>query len=474
LITITRRTARLVRAVVRRALGLSGGSGPSILFQARNDHLRVGAASDDVVAEYRCAGDFDDEQVWVPYECLVACEARNDDPVQFDVRSGHLTVQWRDSSGPQMVQHEVTENGEREPLRETPHELQRNPPALRQALHHAVMTTEREAIRYAVDHIQLRGETGEIVATDGRQLLIQSGFEFPWQEDVLVPRNLVFGCGDLPGNAPVFVASTGEWVVFRIGEWTFNLKIATDKRYPEVDPLIPRPQDAVARFHLASGDARFLSKSVPRLPVDDELNEPVTVDLNGCLAIRAKANGQPHPTEIVLANSQVDGDPMRFNCNRRYLVQAVKLGFRHAHLYGPNVPAMFHDECRSYVWALLDPETAIPPDTNAVRVESSAQLDSQESSPQPTTRRRKRLKMTEPKPNQQSGSDPNTEETAADNSAENGNGDVIEQAEAVKASLREAASKTSQLITALKRHRKQAKAVQSTLTALKQLQNIEA
>ena len=189
MITITRRTARLVRAVVRRALGLSGGSGPSILFQARNDHLRVCAASDDVVAEYRCAGDFDDEQVWVPYECLVACEARNDDPVQFDVRSGHLTVQWRDSSGPQMVQHEVTENGEREPLPETPHELQQNPPALRQALHHAMMTTEREAIRYAVDHIQLRGETGEIVATDGRQLLVQSGFEFPWQENLLVPRN---------------------------------------------------------------------------------------------------------------------------------------------------------------------------------------------------------------------------------------------------------------------------------------------
>jgi len=63
---------------------------------------------------------------------------------------------------------------------------------------------------------------------------------------------------------------------------------------------------------------------------------------------------------------------------------------------------------------------------------------------------------------------------AADNAPDNGSGDVLEQAEAVKASLREAASKTSQLITALKRHRKQAKAVQSTLAALKQLQNIDA
>ena len=73
--TITRRTAHLVRSVVRRALGLSGGSGPSVLFQARDNLLRVCAVSDNVVAEYRCAGTPEFEQIWVPYECLSACEA---------------------------------------------------------------------------------------------------------------------------------------------------------------------------------------------------------------------------------------------------------------------------------------------------------------------------------------------------------------------------------------------------------------
>ena len=289
-----------------------------------------------------------------------------------------------------------------------------------------------------------------------------------------MPRNLVFGCSELPAAAPVLVGKTDEWGVFRIGDWTFYLKIATDKRFPDVDPLVPRPQDAIVRFHLASTDAEFLSKSVSRLPVDDELNQPVTVDLNGCFAIRAKANGQPHPTEIVLPNSQVDGDPMRFNCNRRYLVHAVKLGFCHAHLYGPNAPAMFHDGRRSYVWALLDPEAAIPPDSNAVRVEPAAEPDSRNSPLAPTTRSRKRPRMTEPKSHCQSRADANAEDTATDDATDNGAGDVIEQAEAVKASLREAASKTGQLIAALKRHRKQAKVVQSTLAALKQLQNIEA
>jgi hypothetical protein len=335
-----------------------------------------------------------------------------------------------------------------------------------------VLTSEREAIRYAVDHIQLRGRSGEIVATDGRQLLVQSGFEFPWQDDLLIPRNLVFGCDELPGDTPVLVGKTDEWVVFRIGVWSFYLKIATDKWFPEVDPLIPRPQDAAARFRLADDDAQFLAKSVARLPVDDELNEPVTVDLNGCLVIRTKVNGQRHPTEVVLANSQLDGDPMRFNCNRRYLLQAVKFGFRHAHLYAPNVPAMFHEERRCYVWALLDPEAVIPPNRNAVRIEPSAELDSRTSSRARNTRPRKRPRMTEPKSTQQT--DTASDETVTDSSADNGTADVVEQAEAVKASLRDAAAKTGQLITALKRHRKQAKAVQSTLAALKQLQNIPA
>jgi hypothetical protein len=80
--------------------------------------------------------------------------------------------------------------------------------------------------------------------------------------------------------------------------------------------------------------------------------------------------------------------------------------------------------------------------------------------------------MTEPKSTQHT--DTATEESAEANPSDNGTADVVEQAEAVKASLREAASKTTQLIAALKRHRKQAKAVQSTLAALKQLQNIDA
>ena len=53
-------------------------------------------------------------------------------------------------------------------------------------------------------------------------------------------------------------------------------------------------------------------------------------------------------------------------------------------------------------------------------------------------------------------------------------GTVLSEAEAVKASLREAHSRVSRLITALKRNRRQSKLMQSTLASLKQLQSLES
>ena len=90
--------------------------------------------------------------------------------------------------------------------------------------------------------------------------------------------------------------------------------------------------------------------AVPRLPSDDEFNCPVTLDLNGSVAIRAKAADQPRPTEVVLTGSDWSGEPIRINTNRKYLARAVKLGFRELFVYGDNGPMLCQDE-PPYVWA---------------------------------------------------------------------------------------------------------------------------
>ena len=51
---------------------------------------------------------------------------------------------------------------------------------------------------------------------------------------------------------------------------------------------------------------------------------------------------------------------------------------------------------------------------------------------------------------------------------------IIEHAEALKVSLRDSFTKTSELIVSLKRHKKANKSVQTALASLRQLQTLDA
>ena len=68
----------------------------------------------------------------------------------------------------------------------------------------------------------------------------------------------------------------------------------------------------------------------------------------------------------------------------------------------------------------------------------------------------------------------NNGRTKASEHENDGFASLIEDAESLKTSLRDSLSKTNELIAGLKRHRKQSKAVQSTLNSLRQLQSLGA
>src|SRR5262249_61690775 len=69
-------------------------------------------------------------------------------------------------------------------------------PGFLAALAEAARTASKDASRFALSHVQLRGKRGQLVGTDGRQLLVQGGFGLPWPEDVLIPALPAFGCRD--------------------------------------------------------------------------------------------------------------------------------------------------------------------------------------------------------------------------------------------------------------------------------------
>ena len=104
--------------------------------------------------------------------------------------------------------------------------------------------------------------------------------------------------------------------------------LSADQRRPvsRLSRHVFDPDSATARCHFSKDDIRFLVETLPQLPCDEETKSPVTIDLNGQIAIRAKAADKDKPTEVVLTNSQWTGEPIRITINRTYLQRAMKLG----------------------------------------------------------------------------------------------------------------------------------------------------
>src|SRR5205807_479767 len=105
--------------------------------------------------------------------------------------------------------------------------------------------------------VQLRGQSGQVVATDARQLLVQGGFPFPWQDSPLVPRLPLLDIPGLTLTGPAALARVDKTVILRIGAWAFWLGSDADARFPPVEDAIPRDTPS-CRLRLDPADAAFL------------------------------------------------------------------------------------------------------------------------------------------------------------------------------------------------------------------------
>ena len=122
-------------------------------------------------------------------------------------------------------------------------------------------------------------------------------------------------------------------MVLRIGPWTIWNEIQKDARFPGVEEAIPGADAVSTRLQLDPEDARFLQEALDRLPGNEELNSPATLDMNGKVAIRAELRISPQITELVLDRSSYSGPAIRINTNRNFLKRAIQLGFtRDRHL----------------------------------------------------------------------------------------------------------------------------------------------
>ena len=134
------------------------------------------------------------------------------------------------------------------------------------ALRDATATADSQSIRFALSHMQLRGQQGQIVTTDGRQALVQGGFSFPWSDDLLIPAPPVLGCSDLAQYEPPVIGRTDDWVALRLGPWTILLQINKEGRYPRVEDILGDARSGPSKLHLADNDVSFLVAALRNCP----------------------------------------------------------------------------------------------------------------------------------------------------------------------------------------------------------------
>jgi hypothetical protein len=182
--------------------------------------------------------------------------------------------------------------------------------------------------------------------------------------------------------------------------------------------------------------------------------------------IRACESGQSKPTEVVLTRSQVSGKPVRFRANREHVLRALALGFTNLHVVNADTVLLCQDDQRKFVWMPLPKEGAILASADAVRLVSGAV---EQPTRAPTTPRSSPAMMTSPSPNgatrRKARQQPAPRKQASGMNA-------IQEALSLKQLLQDAYTRTSQLIMALKKNRKQSQMVRAALGSLRQLQRV--
>lgn len=461
MIRIPRSILKRFRTLCRRG-GLHKSrtsGGPYVAVAGGADGYTLRAASPDVCIHFHDSVPCDAELLRLPLDALEVCEGRDDACVDVESLPGNRALlSWVDRGVPR--QHEVDQpKADGFTFPDLPPTFVDNESRMWAALRDAVATTDTGSTRYALGCLHFRGKLGRFDATDGRQVLTQSGYQFGFDDDLLVPASPLVGCRDLDGES-VAVGHSDEWIAFRIGKTVILVRVQKEGRFPKIDELMPAVDRASSRLELSPQDADFLLGVLPSLPSSDPQYMPITLDLNDQVLIRSRDADRARPTEVELSSSRLSGEVVMLNTDRRFFERALRLGFCTTSVYGSKSPVLCADERRRYLWALLDADSAVPRSTDAVRIES------------PTAARPQVSHKTRKHHSDKPSSLPSTTPPVVRGNQDKKPDEIspIEQAVRLRDALRDAAGAAHQLARSLKQRQRQQRIVASTLQTLRQLQ----
>lgn len=382
MIQITRQLAKVLRSVIKRTFNRQVNS---LHVRTSDQGLFVEVQGPNQALRYHDPIPQDAEQLVLPLQVLDDVQGAKAEPVFLNTRrDGVVGASWQENGVFRDLEYDAPDPATTEAtFPEVPAKFIDNPPELLTAIRDAYDTTDMESKRYALGCIQLRRD-GVIAATDGRQMLRQTGFTFGLDEDVLVQPTRFFASKELPSGESFRIGELRDdkgvlRVVFEIGPWTYWVGTEREGRFPDIDHVIPSSDHCKATLQLSLADSKFMLDNLHRLPNGDTHRE-VTLDLNGSVILRASAAGVPRPAEMILRNSAKLGSDIRLCTDRVFLARAARLGFSEIHFPDSQSPAIARDASRTFVWMLLDPKEAIKPTDSCVRIESPLDIGRRSSS----------------------------------------------------------------------------------------------
>ena len=247
----------------------SGPKGDQTLLQIQlgPDGLRLHACTPEIAIIHALGGPPGQEVFTFPAKRLAEFEGRNAESVEIALARPDLAVaRWSERSHSRELEIPLLEPESFPAPPALPTEFMPLPPHFLSTLDQASTFTAREATKYVLNRVQLRGKAGTVVASDSRQLFQAGGFNFPFTPDLLMPRCGIFGLPHFAGAKEVGIGRTNSHIAIRIGTWTFAFLIDAAGRFPDVVSIIPRPSSTSTRLRLDAGDAqRFLDNLVRRI-----------------------------------------------------------------------------------------------------------------------------------------------------------------------------------------------------------------
>jgi hypothetical protein len=464
-IEIPRRLALRYRAVLRRCLAdqEARGSWPVLVARADDTGLTLEAREGGVGLRYRLEGSRPPDAIAFRSNVMADFEGRTDEPAVLEqVAFGKGQVRWAEGGEARVLDVETVTPDSVPPFPDVPRRFTPLPDNALTVLTEASRTAGLDTGRLALSRLLLRGRSGEVVATDGRQLLRQA-LPLPWQEDVLVPRVSVLGCRELAAAGPAAIGRTRQHVMVRVGPWLLALAIDADSRFPDVNAVMPEKNAVRSRLTLHAEDAAMLLEALPKLGGTAVDQAPVTLDLGTRVAVLARAEEGP-AQEVFLTQSPLVGKPVRVCVDRRQLLRALKLGFRDVHVCAADRPVLCLRGGDTYLFMPLDQVAAVPPNGERVPAAPPVGETRVTAPPEPEG---KNDPMPAPQANGAGDENGRTDSPPPERMAL---ADVIAEAEALRGLLNEALGRTARLMAALKHQRRQSRAVRQAMQSLRQLQ----